>query len=157
MKQKILYTHPSSLGSGQKKTEHFYIYFEIIHGTQKSAEQEICSTHLPLPPPPPTLLHQASQPPVNESPLVFEVPAICSHKPGDQHTGKRKKNTWTTVHQLQQNVNSVRNQNHIPITLAKSRNSPNYTWIQVDVYIMQRYMKISFKLHKMCSDMHIII
>lgn len=50
------------------------------------------STHLPLPPPPPAPLHQVSQLPVNESPPVSAVLAICSRKPGHQHTRKRKEN-----------------------------------------------------------------
>lgn len=43
------------------------------------------TTHLPLPPPPPTLLHRVSQLPASESPPVSEAPAICSRKPGHQH------------------------------------------------------------------------
>lgn len=96
MKQKILYAHPSSLGSGQRMWKETYSAFLYIFGAYIQYVKEIStglniySTHLPLPPPPPALPHQVSPLPANECPPVFEVLAICSRKPGHQHTRSKK-------------------------------------------------------------------
>lgn len=108
---RILYAHPCSLGSGRKmwkKTHssftyiHTNIYFRLNFPLKEIFKNEyaVCSTHLPLLPPPPALLHQASRLPENESPPVSGVPAICSRTPG--HQQGRRKRTWATVRKPQQ-------------------------------------------------------